>query len=130
MLLSLPIINVPIILISGDEVTIQEAQHIAPKAEKVVVKQSIGRFAAAHIHPTLACEMLQRGASRAVRNLKGYASSSVHETCFARSDFSCCRYGRNGTLGTRSRTSWAKDQLQFKAKICLISIGCLSLLSR
>ena len=62
--------KVPIIFISGDEVTTQEAQHIAPKAEKVVVKQSIGRFAAAHIHPTLACEMLQRGASRAVRNLK------------------------------------------------------------
>ncbi len=62
--------NVPIVLISGDEVTIQEAQHIAPKAEKVVVKQSIGRFAAAHIHPTVACEMLQIGASRAVHNLK------------------------------------------------------------
>ena len=45
--------KVPIIFISGDEVTTQEAQHIAPKAEKVVVKQSIGRFAAAHIHPIL-----------------------------------------------------------------------------
>ena len=62
--------NVPIIFISGDEVTVQEAQNIAPNAEKVVVKQSLGRFAAAHIHPTVACEMLQRGASRAVRNLE------------------------------------------------------------
>src|SRR5260370_20238366 len=62
--------NVPIVLISGDEATIQEAQQIAPNAEKVVVKQSIGRFAAAHIHPTIACEMLQIGASRAVHNLK------------------------------------------------------------
>lgn len=62
--------NVPIIFVSGDEVTIQEAQIIAPNAEKVVVKQSIGRFAAAHIHPTVGCEMLQRGASEAVRNIK------------------------------------------------------------
>lgn len=62
--------NVPIILISGDEVTAQEAEQIAPNAEKVVVKQSLGRFAAANIHPTLACEMLQRGASRAVHNIK------------------------------------------------------------
>jgi D-amino peptidase len=31
--------HVPIIFISGDEVTMQEAQQIAPKAEKVVVKQ-------------------------------------------------------------------------------------------
>jgi len=62
--------NVPIIFISGDEVTAQEAQNIAPNAEKVVVKQSLGRFAAAHIHPTVACEMLQKGASRAVRHVK------------------------------------------------------------
>ena len=61
--------NVPIIFISGDEVTVQEAQTIAPTAEKVVVKQSLGRFAAAHIHPTVACGMLKRGASQAVRNL-------------------------------------------------------------
>jgi len=71
--------KVPIIFISGDEVTTQEAQHIAPKAEKVVVKKSIGRFAAAHIHPTLAGEMLQRGASRAVRNLK-----DMHPPVFTR----------------------------------------------
>ncbi|HEY6286546.1 MAG TPA: M55 family metallopeptidase [Ktedonobacteraceae bacterium] len=62
--------HVPIIFISGDEATVQEAQNIAPNAEKVVVKQSLGRFAAAHIHPAIACEMLQKGASRAVRNVK------------------------------------------------------------
>ena len=71
--------NVPIIFISGDEVTLKEAQNIAPDAEKVVVKQSIGRFAAAHIHPTIACEMLQTGASHAVRNLKG-----MHPPVFTR----------------------------------------------
>jgi D-amino peptidase len=62
--------NVPIIFVSGDEVTVQEAQSIAPDAEKIVVKRSLGRFAAAHIHPDVACEMLRRGASRAVSNLK------------------------------------------------------------
>src|SRR6266852_4618922 len=62
--------GVPIIFVSGDEVTAREAQSIAPNAEKVVVKQSIGRFAAAHMHPTVACEMLRLGAMRAVRNIK------------------------------------------------------------
>ena len=62
--------NVPIIFISGDEVTIDEAQTIAPDAEKIIVKESLGRFAAAHVHPSVACEMLQMGASRAVRNLQ------------------------------------------------------------
>ena len=71
--------NVPIIFISGDEVTMQEAQNIAPNAEKVVVKQSLGRFAAAHIHPTVACEMLQKGASRAVRHVK-----EMHSPVFTR----------------------------------------------
>jgi D-amino peptidase len=71
--------GVPIIFVSGDEVTVQEAQSIAPNAEKVVVKQSLGRFAAAHIHPTVACEMLQSGASRAVRNLK-----KMHPPVFSR----------------------------------------------
>jgi len=60
---------VPIIFVSGDAVTTQEAQNVAPNAEKVVVKQSLGRFAAAHMHPTLACELLRAGATRAIRNL-------------------------------------------------------------
>jgi D-amino peptidase len=66
--------EVPIIFISGDEVTISEAQNIAPNAEKVVVKHSLGRFAAAHIHPTVACELLRKGASRAVSNMQNMRS--------------------------------------------------------
>lgn len=60
---------VPIIFVSGDAVTAQEAQSIAPHAEKVIVKQSIGRFAAVHTHPTVACELLHAGAQRAVRDM-------------------------------------------------------------
>jgi D-amino peptidase len=61
--------DVPIIFVSGDAVTAQEAQGIAPNAEKVVVKQSLGRFAASNLHPKVACEMLKAGATRAVRNI-------------------------------------------------------------
>src|SRR5438270_12171051 len=49
--------GVPIIFVSGDAVTAKEAESIAPNAEKVVVKQSLGRFAAAHVHPTIASQM-------------------------------------------------------------------------
>ena len=62
--------RVPIILVSGDEATIQEAQLIAPQAEHVVVKQSIGRFAASHLHPDVVREMLQAAATRAARECK------------------------------------------------------------
>jgi D-amino peptidase len=61
--------GVPIIFVSGDAVTAKEAESIAPDAEKVVVKQSLGRFAAAHVHPTIACQMLRDGAYRAVSNI-------------------------------------------------------------
>jgi D-amino peptidase len=62
--------GVPIIFVSGDAATTQEARFIAPQAEKVVVKQSLGRFAAAHLHPDVACELLQSAATRAVSNLQ------------------------------------------------------------
>ncbi len=71
--------GVPIIFVSGDEVTVREAQNIAPSAEKVIVKQSLGRFAAAHIHPTVACELLRKGAARAVSNVK-----NMHAPVFKR----------------------------------------------
>lgn len=58
--------GVPIIFVSGDSTTAQEAELIAPQAIKVVVKESLGRFAATHLHPTVACEMLRSGAARAV----------------------------------------------------------------
>ncbi|RAQ94829.1 M55 family metallopeptidase [Thermogemmatispora tikiterensis] len=61
--------GVPIILVSGDDVTVQETAIVAPAAEKIVVKHSLGRFAAAHLHPTRACELLRAGAQRAVERL-------------------------------------------------------------
>ncbi len=61
--------GVPIIFVSGDEVTAREAASIAPQAEKIVVKESLGRFAAANLHPDVACRLLREGASRAVHNI-------------------------------------------------------------
>jgi D-amino peptidase len=61
--------GVPIIFVSGDEATANEAQLVAPEAEKVIVKQSLGRFAAAHIHPSVVCNMLRAGSGRAVQNI-------------------------------------------------------------
>src|SRR5579883_690762 len=61
--------GVPIIFVSGDATTAQEAHFIAPQAEKVVVKQSLGRFAASNLHPDVACELLQAAAERAVSNI-------------------------------------------------------------
>lgn len=61
--------NVPIIFVSGDAATAEEARFVAPDAEMVIVKESKGRFAAAHIHPTVACEMLREGAIHAAHKV-------------------------------------------------------------
>lgn len=70
--------GVPIIFVSGDDATAEEAAFIAPKAEMVVVKHSIGRFAAANIHPEVACELLYAGAEQAARTLGQMHTPQFH----------------------------------------------------
>jgi D-amino peptidase len=61
--------NVPVALITGDQVTIAEAGPFFRQAEQVVVKGSITRFAAAQVHPDEARAMIRAGAEAAVRRL-------------------------------------------------------------
>lgn len=69
--------DVPLIFISGDEATAHEIANIAPQAEKIVVKESLGRFAAANIHPNVACRLLREGARRAVQNIQAMRSPTL-----------------------------------------------------
>jgi D-amino peptidase len=59
--------GVPIALVSGDAVTGEEAAWFAPEAERVVVKESITRFAARSLHPDAAGAALRGAAAAAVR---------------------------------------------------------------
>lgn len=58
--------GVPISLVTGDAATAEEAEGIAPAAERVVVKESVSRFAATNLHPEVACARIRAGAMRAV----------------------------------------------------------------
>jgi D-amino peptidase len=58
--------GVPVVLITGDEATAEEARPFLPGIEAVVVKRSITRFAAESVHPDRARELIQDGASRAL----------------------------------------------------------------
>jgi D-amino peptidase len=58
--------GVPVVLITGDEATADEARGFAPAIEAVVVKRSVTRFAAESLHPAEACERIRDGAERAV----------------------------------------------------------------
>jgi D-amino peptidase len=58
--------GVPVVLITGDDATAEEARPFVPEIEAVVVKRSVSRFAAENLHPELACRMIGEGAKRAV----------------------------------------------------------------
>ncbi len=58
--------RVPVVLITGDAATMEEAAPFLPDLEGVVVKRSVSRFAAESIHPRLACELIRVGAERAM----------------------------------------------------------------
>jgi D-amino peptidase len=61
--------GVPIALITGDQVTMAEAEPFMKGVEQVAVKGSITRFAAAQAHPEAAREMIFAGAEAAIRRL-------------------------------------------------------------
>ncbi|HWD97295.1 MAG TPA: M55 family metallopeptidase [Acidimicrobiales bacterium] len=61
--------GVPLLLITGDEVTAREIAPFAPSARAVVVKNSVSRFAADSMHPTEACELINEQAFQAVSSL-------------------------------------------------------------
>ena len=58
--------RVPVVLITGDDATADEARPFIPEIEAVVVKRSITRFAAESLHPDRACELIRAGAGRAL----------------------------------------------------------------
>jgi D-amino peptidase len=58
--------RVPVVLITGDDATAEEAQPFLPGVEAVVVKRSITRFAAESLHPDRARQLIRDGAARAV----------------------------------------------------------------
>lgn len=59
--------GVPVGLVTGDDVLAAETGDWLPWAERVVVKEGIGRHAAASVHPTVARDLVRAGAGRAVR---------------------------------------------------------------
>jgi D-amino peptidase len=61
--------RVPIVLVTGDDVTATEAAKINPGIRTAVVKTALTRFAADSMHPAEACELIRDNAAQAVREL-------------------------------------------------------------
>ena len=61
--------GVPIVLVTGDDTTAEEAERICPGIHSAVVKTSVTRFAADSLHPAAACDLIRERAAAAVAGL-------------------------------------------------------------
>ena len=61
--------GVPIVLVTGDDVTAAEAAKVSPGIRAAVVKTAVTRFAADSMHPTDACELIRAEAEAAITEL-------------------------------------------------------------
>ncbi|MFJ9870103.1 M55 family metallopeptidase [Streptomyces sp. NPDC101165] len=61
--------RVPVVLITGDDVTAAQIEPFCPGVRAAVVKNSVSRFAADSLHPEQAREVIREAAGAAVRRL-------------------------------------------------------------
>jgi D-amino peptidase len=61
--------GVPVVLITGDRACIEQAKDVMPWITGVVVKDSIGRYAANSLSPARARELIRAGAKTAIERL-------------------------------------------------------------
>lgn len=69
--------RVPVVLLTGDDVTAREGAPFLPGAECVVVKESVSRHAARSLHPEEACERIRTGAQAALSRLAQIPPPSI-----------------------------------------------------
>jgi D-amino peptidase len=60
-------LGVPIALVSGDSVTLEDVKGLAPDCVAVVTKESRSRFSAHNLHPATSCARIKDGAAQAVQ---------------------------------------------------------------
>jgi D-amino peptidase len=62
--------GVPLVLVTGDAATAAEAKALIPGISTVEVKQGVGRYAAACLHPSLTRKMIRKEAAEALTKVK------------------------------------------------------------
>lgn len=72
--------NVPIALVTGDDVTVEEANRLQPAPHGAVVKRAVTRYAAESLHPTLARERIQQAAREALTTARPASAPTFPES--------------------------------------------------
>lgn len=69
--------DVPLVLVSGDNMVSQEAKDLLGNVETVIVKEALTRYSAKNLHPEKACELIRAAAEKALSNLSNYQPFKV-----------------------------------------------------
>ena len=106
--------RVPVVLITGDEATAEEARPFMPGVETVVVKRSVTRFAAENLHPDRACALIRAGATAAIERLTTISPPAIElpatlDITFLTADFAEMAIWVRGVERTATRTVTVTD---------------------
>ena len=63
--------GVPVVLVTGDDVTCEDASHWAPRAERVTVKWCVDRYTAACLSPARTAGLIREGAAAGLAAVLG-----------------------------------------------------------
>jgi D-amino peptidase len=63
--------GVPVVLVTGDDLTCSDAADWAPRAERVAVKRCVDRYTAACLPPAVTAEMIRRAAAASLGSVGG-----------------------------------------------------------
>jgi D-amino peptidase len=69
--------GVPVVLVTGDDVTAAEAERICPGIRTAVVKKAVSRFAADSMHPDDAADLIRTEAQEAIAGLGSAALPAI-----------------------------------------------------
>ena len=96
--------GVPVVLVTGDDVTAAEARAVLPGIRAAVVKTSVSRFAAESLHPVAARDLIRGGGPAGPRRAGRRAPAVDRAAGDARGADAQPRPGRDGDLGRGRRT--------------------------
>lgn len=125
--------GVPIVFVSGDEATAQEARELIPDVVTEVVKESHSRFAATNLHPAVARQHIRTGVRHALEQvgqrqmLPVYATPAQLDVTFLTADMAeaCAVIRHAAVLPEQPRTvRCASDNLLdlFRSFVGMIQI--------
>jgi len=123
--------GVPIVLVTGDDTTAEEAKRMCPGIHAAVVKRSVTRFSADSMHPVAACDLIRDTAAAAVESIGSAELPQVTlpatlEVLFHNGDFAEMATWVSGVKRIDARTVQVTDEDPIRLYRTFITIVLLT----